>query len=387
VSRLFNADIAKPFNRVAGQATRRPAGWRLIITWAAALAAVAATLAASSAAAAGRQRTADLGSAASPPRYYFEEGLPSARAVNMRFVVRATASGSVTGAVHCPGPEAYAPGAAADGHQTFFVACRISVQRSGQLVQTGTRIYRFVVTRAGRVRGFRLLPGGNLAGLAGGSLAVTAEGTELAITAAPAKSGPASEVIVINTASGAHAIWHAGVLPGDLRLAPSYVSFADHGQVLAVFGFVRCAKSRAAARCKSPGEEMLAVTDARAGGQLAAGRKIFTQGQLVSPRLGWVNDAFISPNGSTAVAAVNSSTGPAVYLVSAATGRPVRVLYRSPSPRTSYGIIAADSSGRFILLDGQAVIDFKRQLINGWIDEGKLSPLEPQAGFIDSEAW
>jgi hypothetical protein len=188
LSRLFNAAVGEPPNRVTVPAVRRAATRRRIVTCVSATAALAiaavAGLAVSANAVDSHHVTA-ANRAAAEPRYYFEADYPTLRSKQLRMVVRATASGSIIGRVRCPGPRPFVVAAAADAHQTFFVACQILVKRGSLYALTGTRIYRFRVTRSGRLTGFRLLPGGNLAGLRSSYMGTTADGSELAIDIGP----------------------------------------------------------------------------------------------------------------------------------------------------------------------------------------------------------
>lgn len=377
LSRLLNALVGEPPHRVTVGAVRRKVVMRRLI------AGVTATAAAAFAASAGLLISAHAldkhpATSATPratePRYYFEAAIRP-RSRQLRDVVRSTATGAITAQIHCPGRDPYLSAAATAGRETFFLACL----QNGHSGLTGTRLYRFALTRSGRVTGFRLLTSGNLSGLRGGALAASPDGAELAVAIAPARSGPLSDILVINTRTGKRAVWHAAHLPDGINFNVQDLSFARNGRVLAVFGWARCRKTAAERTCKSPGQEMVAVSHAAAGGRLANGRVLFTLPSLTPDRQAWVNDAYIQPDGATAIAVVSGGTGSSVVRVSTATGKPSGVLYRARSNL----LIRPDPSGRFVLVEGPTL----HGDLFGWINHGKLSPLKPAAQAIYLAAW
>ena len=202
------------------------------------------------------------------PHYYFDEAF-GPRGGPTQDVVRSTSTGAVTAQRRCPGPQETLLGSiAATEHETFFMAC-LQFATAGR--PTGTRLYRFALTRSGRITGFRSVPGGNLKGLRGGYLAASPDGTELAVGVAPARPGPEyagtpSNIFVINTRTGKHAVWHATRLAGGTKFFFWDLSFAPNGQVLAAFGWAGCPETPTVRTCKSPGE-MVAVNRPAAGAQ------------------------------------------------------------------------------------------------------------------------
>ena len=161
------------------------------------------------------------------PRYYFDEGVSLGGSV-----VRSTSTGAVTAQRHCPGQESVLDGVATADRETFFMAC-LQIATGGK--PTGTRLYRFTLTRSGRVTGFRPVPGGNLKGLRGGYLAASPDGTELAVGVTPARPGPdwagtPFNIFVINTRTGKHAFWHATRLAGGIKFFFWDLSFARNGR-------------------------------------------------------------------------------------------------------------------------------------------------------------
>jgi hypothetical protein len=381
LSRLFNAAVGEPPNDVTVRAIRRRVLRRRLVmsvTTTAALSLAAAIGLAVSANATGPHPAVNHSTRASEPRYYFENDAPMVGSTRIENVVRSVATGAVTGRIRCPGTQRMINAAAAADDQAFFVSCTTT---GG----SDTRIYRFVVRKSGQVGRLQPVRGGALGSARTGNMAVTATGSQLAIIAAPLGAGRTSEVIVINTRSGAHAIWHAIRLPGGLRFLDFSVSFADSGRELAAFGSAQCV--RGPGTCRSPGEEMVAVNNAARGGRLADGRVIFTQSQLIKPSAGWLNDAFISPDGTSAIAAVNAFGPVTVYQISAATGRPTRILLKLGGlhRRAAYGFISPDPSGHFVLISGRMFAPSVSNF-NGWISHGKLVPLKPFT-FMNIEVW
>jgi hypothetical protein len=220
-------------------------------------------------------------------------------------------------------------------------------------------------------------------------MGVSADGSELAVDVAEAKKGPTFGVYVINTKTGSHAIWNSNVLPGRVVFHPTDLSFASSGHELAIFGFDTCATG-VGSHCKGdPGEEMRAVSPAAKGGKLSSGRRIFTQAQLGIEKVGYINDAFMSPDGGTVVINFGGhASGQArVVQLSAATGKILRTLFK-PGRFGNVGyLFGTDPSGRFVLYYGLDLANGQQRERNGWIDHGRLSLLKPQSTYIQTEAW
>jgi hypothetical protein len=319
---------------------------------------------------------------AGPPRYYFEEGNAGP---NVQQVIRATATGAITDHVSCPWPRSVVQGVAPASNQTFFVTCVRAVVRRNLIL--GTRLYRFQVTGAGRVGGYRLVRGGVFGrGLLVGSPAVTPDGSGLAVDLGSAKTGAPLGTWVINTRTGAHAVWRGSVLPGGILFQGRQLSFSRDGRDLAFFGNAKCAKKGSS--CKSPGQAMVEVSAASAGGSIGKGRVVYTESAAGNPVFIYINDSFISPDGRTALATVVGgkplSASVSVVQISARTGKQVRVLYRmSTGNGFSYRLFSVDPTGRWMLLDAGPTTG----MVNGWIDRGKLIPLKPSGDNVILEAW
>ncbi len=317
-----------------------------------------------------------------PPKFYVETGLTSGgNSAKPQDVVRATATGAITGTFRCPAPTTTELEVAAASNQKFYVLCAKFVTKPKRGV-TQSRIFRFQVTASGRATGLSLVPGGTFKGGVG-DLAASANGAEVAVTV-PAPGN----IVVINTKTGAHASWTGGVMPGGEIFNGGQLSLTADGRELAVFGRAHCPKGGAPGSCRSPGEEMRAVSPASAGGKLASGRMVFKQSQLIGTLQGFINDAFINSGGTTLTAGVvfgdPSKSFVEALSVSMATGKTLKVEFRLPTGNGFfYRFIGADPTGQWVLFDAGPTT----HAINGWVDHGKLVPLKPAGDNAFDEAW
>jgi hypothetical protein len=326
--------------------------------------------------------------AASPPKFYIETGIAPHGAAKRQNVVRATATGAITGTVRCPWAKSVEEDVAAADQQTFFISC-IRIAAGPKQTITGTRIFRFRVTAAGRTTGYSPVPGGEFHGDADG-LAASANGAALAVDV-PVPSS--DETVVINAKTGAHAIWRGGVMPGGAIFTGGRPSLTADGKELAVFGRAHCPKEAARSSCKSPGEEMRVMNPASAGGKLASGRMVFKQSQVIKPTSeGFINDAFINSGGTTVTAGVvfgGGLTGSFVEVlsVSVATGKPLRTEFKlNTGNGFFYRFVDADPSGQWVLFDAGRSSP-NAHAMNGWVDHGKLLPLKPVGDNVFDEVW
>ncbi len=380
LSRLFNTAAGEPPHRVTVRAVRRQVIKRRIITCTAATAAsiIAGTAGlAVSASAGGTGPAVNARHPVVPPRFYIEstsgQGQPSGT------FVRSTATGAITGMVSCPWQRSQLGGFGASDHEIFMTCVRYVKQGQGYRV-TGSKIFEFRLTRSGRACRYFLVHGGTFNGEGLGRIGASADGSEIAVGVA------VGQVDVINTRTGARAAWLTGLLPGGARFAGGDLSLTRDGRELAVFGTARC--PRHAAGCKSPGEAMITVSPASAGGNLARGHEVFKQAQITSLRNGFINNAWISPDGSSATAAVVFG-GPAnasvsVVRISAKTGKPERTLFKlNTGNGFFYRFVTADPSGQFILFNAGPT----RGTVFGWVNHGKLTRLKPAGTNVFDATW
>lgn len=389
LNRLFHAAVGDPPEYVSLGAIRRLVVMRRIVMSVTATAAMVLTgcVGLAVAAATGRAPASGTGPAAGQPRYYYEEGTVSTRTspgFKQQNVIRATATGAITGTVRCPWRHSFIGQAAVAAPETIYLVCFRGFRNAQQyFVTTGTRIYRFTLTSGGRPADYTLLPGGVFPAESVGSLAVAAGGSDYAVVVGPGRAGAtSSQIVVVNARTGARAVWSGHMLPGGVHFRGPQLSLTANGRVLGVFGVGTCRKHDPA--CKSPGEEMLALSPAAKGGQIASGRKIFTEPQVVNTLSGYINAAFLTPDGTAATVAVVDTAFVAAVQVSARTGKTMRVLYKQRTGNGfSYRLMSPDPTGKFVLFDAGP----PRGAVNGWIDRGKLIPLKPQDDSAGEEVW
>jgi hypothetical protein len=384
LSRLFNAAVGEPPNQVTAHAARRQALKRRVIACVSATAALAVagsiglTVAANAIA---PHRVSSGHRQVAMPKYYFEMNPTRGGLGATESVVRSVATGAITGRVHCPGRSPQTSAAATDSRHAFFISCLTYSNTSNSY---DTRIYRFQVSGSGRVSGFGLLPGGNLPKVEGRNMAVTADGSLLAVV----DVGSKPEVLVINTKTGSHAAWRSDELPGGAFLTPGDVSFARGDRDLAIFGSDNCAHG---AVCK-PAQEMRVVSTPAKGGAISSGRRVLIKSQLVPPNRGYIADALLGPDGKTVIATVNTylaagGTFPGVRVLrfSIAAGKTLRTLFNPAWSKVAL-ITHVDQSGRFVLLKVLKKPSLRPEF--GWIDDGKLRLLQPDPPRVaDVIAW
>jgi hypothetical protein len=382
LSRLFNAVIGEPPNHVTASVVRRRAARRRRVTYVTATAALAVAASVGVAVAASVTPPPPPGPsqppAASAPRYYFAASTVTKQTgrhtftVTLRDDIWSRKTGAITAQVSCPEPRPDVQAVAADADQGFFISCLTSVPGHPH-TYNGVKIFRFTVTPSGQLAGFRPVPGADLAGVHTLNMAVTPDGSELAIEAGSLPGRPISEIIVIDAKTGKRAVWHSAQAPHGYGFTSTDLSFADHGQVLASFGQTDCTTL-----CVPGGQQLIAVSPASAGGRLASGRVVFRQ----PPPAAFASQAFIDPDGQTAIANVITRKVSTIYLVSTATGKPIQVLLRPNGAK--YTLQGTDPSGRYplVTLARQGKLG-----VNAWIDHGKLVPLKPAGATILFEAW
>jgi hypothetical protein len=328
------------------------------------------------------------------PRYYADMDFHG------QAVVRATATGAVTGTVPIPRLAGAPDGnitAAANG--TFFVAAFAS--------QSQERIYRFEVTSAGQVSGFAPVRGGGALGSEVNAMAASPDGSRLAVATKGGQFGPA-RITVIDAATGRRTVWQGGLARRGFRgFDISSLSWTSDQQEL-VFTAQWCkpfeVNSQVCEKAATGGRraaQVRALNPAAGGGRLDSGRLLLRQ----SARYPYIASAAISPDGTTITALVlhgpvrASSPGTvpdhlSVVQISAATGRRLRVLYQRLTGPTFAWQLSPDAPARQWLLDGVDVYgggdgprSQSRLGFNGWIGNGRLHRLQPATGYLAGEAW
>jgi hypothetical protein len=347
-----------------------------------------------------------------PHRFYLATDIGS-----WQTTVRSTATGKAVAVVPVPSLQAagsVSPALATAGNGTFYIAAF----RRGA---AGEQIYRFRVTPAGQVTGFARVPGGVLRpGWAADALAASPDGSLLAVGAYYQRDhryrgqlyGPerSDQLIVIHTATGAQSLWRGGSPGGARYFRVASLSWTADSRQLAVLG-------EWCPTAPSPGGELCPAGQRQAqlraigpaahtGGSILRGRLLLRQ----SPRIPFLAQALISPDGSTITAMVLhgraignpqiSGTFPAdlsVEQISVTTGRQLSVLYRRhlgdtsevSGPMADPLAMSADATGRDLILNGGICNLHCTNEFNGWLHAGRLVPLPP-SGFAHretAEAW
>jgi hypothetical protein len=346
----------------------------------------------------GRSRSITVPSRSGVPRYYIVRSvIPNGgnTANREETTVRATATGAIRARIRCPLSAPYVmtwPVAPAD-NQNFFLVCQRATGPQSYAKVLESRIFQFHVTSSGRVTGDRPVRGGLLGGLLVRSIAVTPDGSEIAVIEYPGSHPPdlhrtAPDVIVIDTRTGAHAIWHgAPPASGKTVYWPQDISLTADGQRLVFLTAPQCFQPG----CTVHGGQQMRVIihPARGGGQLNSAGVLVRLNSVLPLSSAGVMDAVISRDGSTLTLAVMGTlTGkPSPDSVSVvqipASGQPrLHVLYRLPQG-DAYSFFTADPSGSHFLL-GTGTLNGP---VDGRIDNGRLIPLRPDPTMVQVMVW
>ena len=385
--------------------TRRPS-WRprlLPFTAAAAVIAVitAGALVAGLAAAhkPAAHKPAVSGSApASLPRFYVTtSSSPGGRGIQA--VVRASASGQVTGTV--PVPSAI-PVEWADSGGTFVTAAAddrsfiIGVQGGQAPTKIGLdlRLFRFAISAAGKPGHLTELAPAPMRNETTEGIALSPDGKLLAVSLMSNSGGNSSPTIqVLNLATGATRTWTAPTRNYPYLIGPP--SWADGSRVIA-FTWLNAEQSGLMAAPR--GIRLLDIT--APGDNLLAGTVIVPHGVVAA---GSLVSALITPDGRDVIVVTWRDLTPRAKThtvvvqfaeLQASTGRLVRLL-RTQTERydfadvitveDSLGVLSLSSQGRYALVQG---IQF------GWLDvggpdPGRFTPLPavPAGQYVNFAAW
>ena len=384
--------------------TRRPS-WRprlLPFTAAAAVIAVitAGALAAGLTAAhkPAAHKPAVSGSApASLPRFYVTtSSSPGGRGIQA--VVRASASGQVTGTV--PVPSAL-PVEWADSGGTFVTAAAddrsfiIGVQGGQAPTKNGLdlRLFRFAISAAGKPGHLTELAPAPMRNETTEGIALSPDGKLLAVSLMrDSPAGAVGAIQVLDLATGATRTWTA---PAHSVYIPGPPSWADGSRVIA-FTWLRSTQSG----LMSAPRGIRLLDTAGPGDNLVAGTVIVPSGMVAA---GSLVSARITPDGRDVIVVTwrdltpQASTHTVIVQfaeLQAATGRLVRLLYTrteryDEGPFTtlqdSLGVLSLGSQGRYALVQGTQF---------GWLDvggpdSGRFTPLPavPAGQYVNFAAW
>jgi hypothetical protein len=355
---------ASPLARRAGSPRRWP-GW---VAPVAAAAAVAGVILASLAVSGLILRPAGTGVAGSSralakvPRYFVAipevSGIPA--------VVGATATGAVRGTVAPPAPHTFFAWVAAAGDgRTFVLGTSPRLRRGDYLDQPRpVTLYRLVLGRSGHPGRLAPLPIPPQTGITG--LAVSPDGSKLAVSFIPAHGQTGSKIEIFSLATGARREW---VWPGRGTLGEVAMPVASGG--LSLHGGLRWeADNRTlmfevttrARNGNEPKQLYLLDTAALGGSLLAASTRI----PVPSTDLGWLHYnakhritgmPLITGDGTKLVAPFYHQQAPpkvfgfTITEFSVRTGKPIRVFYQRRS-RTE----AASTAVYWVNTHGTAMI-------------------------------
>jgi hypothetical protein len=309
--------------------------------------------------------------------------------------VRATATGAVRAHIRCPLSAPYViawPVAAAD-NQNFFLVCQRATGPQSYAKVLESRIFQFHVTSSGLVTDDLPVRGGMLGGLLVQSIAATPDGSEIAVMVYPGSHPPdlhrtPPDVIVIDTRTGAHTIWHgAPPVSGKTVYWPKDISLTADGQRLVFLTEPQCFQTGCTT---SSGQQMrVVIHPASGGGQLNSAGVLVQLMSVLPLSFAGVMDAVISPDGSTLTLAVMgtlsgkpSPDSVSVVQIPASGQRRLRLVYRLPQG-DSYIFLGADPPGSHFLLGTGT----PNGPLAGRIDNGRLIPLRPDPVMVQVMVW
>ena len=334
---------------------------------------------------------------ASLPRFYVTtSSAPGGRGIQA--VVRASASGQVTGTV--PVPSAI-PVEWADSGGTFVTAAAddrsfiIGVQGGQKPTKIGLdlRLFRFAISAAGKPGHLTELAPAPMRNETTEGIALSPDGKLLAVSLMnDSPADPVGAIQVLDLATGAIRTWTA---PARSVYIPGPPSWADGSRVIA-FTWLRSTQS---GLMSAPRGIRLLDTTAP-GDNLMAGTVIVPSGKVPG---GSIVSALITPDGRHVIVVTWRDLTPQASShtvivqfaeIQAATGRLVRLLYTRTErydevPFTtlqdSLGVLSLGSQGRYALVQG---IQF------GWLDvggpdPGRFTPLPavPAGQYVNFAAW
>lgn len=332
------------------------------------------------------------------PRYYVVRSvIPNngSAANREETTVRATATGAVRTRIRCPLSAPYVitwPVAPAD-NQNMFLVCQRATGPQSYAKVLESRIFQFHVTGSGLVTGYLPVRGGVLGELDVQSIAATPDGSEIAVIVYPGSHPPdlhgtPPDVIVIDTRTGARAIWHgAPPVSGKTVYWPRDISLTADGQKLVFLTEPQCFQTGCTTNA---GQQMrVVIHPASGGGQLNSAELMVRLNAVMPLSSASVMDAVISPDGSTLTAAVMGTLSgkPSPDSVSVvqiqASGQPrLRFVYRLPQG-DAYSFFSADPPGSHFLL-GTGTLNGP---LAGRIDNGMLIPLRPDPAIVQVMVW
>jgi len=325
--------------------------------------------------------------AAGLPRYFVQ--VAAANPLGPTTVeIRSVATGKVVASAPSPRPAGWSvyptSTAAAPGGRTFYVA--YNALRAGSPGQTW--IYRFSITSSALTMAKGgLIPRSGASGIRG-SMAVSPDGTRLALTvgrpAGRSNGGPRDAIAVIDLRTGAQATWQGGLDRSGRALQIPDVSWTPDGQSV-VFLALWCDPAIDLGLCAEGiapsairGQQVRSLPVSSRAGPLARGSVLLAAGTVpviahavAGPRPGELTLVVLSGRSATAGAWQVAT----VERVAARTGSVLGVGYRLATRRPSQLIrdimLGVTPGGQHLLLSYAGQDGFR----TGWIGQGKFHPL------------
>jgi hypothetical protein len=247
-------------------------------------------------------------------------------------------------------------------------------------------LFRFTVTSSGQVADFSGLTTERLPGLSGLSLAISANGAQLAVAGIPDKSragepssGP-PRLLVVNLRTGHVRIWHGLAETGD---AYSIEDPAWTTNRALRFLVMKCHPSRAFpfnATCQGSGPAAGLPTGAEWTLNVPHGSAPLGRGRVLVRLPGVTVQALSGTSVDSVIALHLLHGGIRVARYDVATGRLQRILYRGAGKSNyAYDELAVDGSGKYLLINQHLGAFF------GWIRHGQFHKLPIHAPFGNNE--
>jgi hypothetical protein len=323
---------------------------------------------------------ADVASGASPPPYYVVLDPDG------NLTVHATATGRVTDSL--PEPDRWGGGgmrllggvAAASNGRTFVAV----YHRFNAPYRTG--IYRFTLTSTGQIADYRLVRNGVLAGIARITLAVSPDGSKVAIagnrpeTAAagdiPATRLHDAQILIVNLRTGRRTVFAGGMSRRGRQLGINSVSWANDGRSLIYLAQwcdqVDTGFNTVCDGYRWPLTQLRMISAPPGGGSLGGGRTLLRD----TRRFPAILQAQASPDGQSVIALTQNGPRLSLARFAVSDGRLIAVTYHrqavrdggKPGPLDAY--LSIDGSGQF------PVITEDDGTVTGWVHTGRFHPLK-----------
>jgi hypothetical protein len=238
-----------------------------------------------------------------------------------------------------------------------------------------------------------------------GGFAVSPDNGKIALALKASSSSTTSdEILVIDTRTGAHAVWRGGLDRPNAAFAILGLSWTSDGRSLAFLAQWCSPPQRAFSNTRSDvcggatrSAQVRELDTTSAGGSLSSARLLLAQ----SARYPYIARALISPDGTSLTAILLSGPVPpgtglgpnaperlSVVRISVGTGTVTATFFQGVDPVSVWSTLTADSSGRYLMLthtDVSLRSDDTRYAV-GWIDAGHFRqlPLNPDGQPV---AW